>query len=274
MQWSEGQEQAPIEPARSFAGEAKSRSQASPDPLGTDAEGRSRRLRSARLNEDPNRVSVLGPRRRRRRNQAAFYALAILTVSTVLAGWRIWQLERTLARMETTSAALIDEIHRMRREVSEALVRSAPSRSIDERDVAALRSRSPEDADLLAEILRLDREHVGWSESGDNPQDGFHSAGFVGYVLRETGHTMGFLELASDPGESSQHLFQSLRYKESPVAGDLVFYPGDIVLFYFPDRQGRPFVMGMTPKGIRAFDPAFAEPLGYREFRFGGRLRS
>jgi hypothetical protein len=85
---------------------------------------------------------------------------------------------------------------------------------------------------------------------------------------------MGFLELASDPAESSQHLFSSLRYKQSPEPGDLVFYPGDIVLFYFVDRSGRPFVIGMTPRGIRALEPGFAEPLGYREFRFGGRVHS
>jgi hypothetical protein len=36
------------------------------------------------------------------------------------------------------------------------------------------------------------------------------------------------------------------------------------VLFYYLDREGRPFVIGMTPMGIAALEPEFATPVGYR----------
>lgn len=270
MHWNESQDHVPSEAGGSKDGTEEEQGL----QVGAPGGHRLRRLRSARVNDNPNRVSVLRPRRRRQNHNVALYALAILGLSTGLASWRVWHLEKSLARMEEAALALTDEIHRMRREVSEALVRGAPTRDVDERDAQALRRAHPEEGEILAQILRLRRERVAWAESANDPQIGFHSAGFVGHVLRETGHTMGFLELASDPGESSLHLFSSLRYKQTPEPGDLVFYPGDIVLFYFQDRSGRPFVIGMTPRGIRAFDPGFAEPQGYREFRFGGRIRS
>jgi hypothetical protein len=41
-----------------------------------------------------------------------------------------------------------------------------------------------------------------------------------------------------------------------------VFYPAGYALFWFVDRNNRPFVIGMTPTGIVALEPNFAERTG------------
>lgn len=229
---------------------------------------------SERVNETTQRTTARPRRRPPGTSPILSYGSAFLAVTVVAAGWRIWVLEKQVDGLEAANTSYAEELLRTRREMSDALVRGAAARAVDERDAQALRARHPDEAELLSTILSLAREGVTWSETGDNRSTGFHSAAFVGHVLRATGHTMGFLELASDPAVSRDKLFQNLRYKASPAVGDLVFYPGDMVLFYFADRNGRPFVVGMTPRGIRALSPDFVEPLGFREFRFAGRVRS
>jgi hypothetical protein len=232
-------------------------------------------MRSETVNEAaPPRPPRPFRRARRETHPGLVYGFLFLIAAVVGAGVRIWVLEKNIDRLESQVGAYADQIVAMQREMSDALVRGAPRREVNERDVQALRAHHPEEAEILGVILSLQREGVAWSGTGDSRSTGFHSAAFVAHVLRTTGHTMGFLELVADASASRDRLYQSLRYKEAPSIGDLVFYPGDLVFFYLADRAGRPFVIGMTPRGIRALEPSFTEPLGYREFRFAGRVRS
>lgn len=234
-----------------------------------------------RVTELPERVREFRPkpprvarRPRKEASPALAYGFLFLVAAVVAAAARIWVLERDVDRLQAENQAHMDHVVAMQREMSDALVRGAPGREVNERDVQSLRVRNPEEAEILSAILSLGREGVVWSDTGDDRTAGFHSTAFAAHVLRATGHTMGFLELSGDATASRDRLFQSLRYKETPSIGDLVFYPGDLVLFYFADRNGQPFVIGMTPRGIRALEPSFTEPLGYREYRFAGRVGS
>jgi hypothetical protein len=79
----------------------------------------------------------------------------------------------------------------------------------------------------------------------------------------------GALPSADGAGEGdllarSRRLFDTLPAAGSPEPGDLVFYPSGYVLFWYVDQRNQPFVIGMTPSGIIALEPDFAQRVGVR----------
>jgi hypothetical protein len=197
-------------------------------------------------------------------------------VSVVLLGHAMVALygaNQQVAALEEETGALNAEIERVEHELRTALIQKQHLRPVDGRDVRALRRHSSREAELLESILDLRSGGVSWAGAGADLEEGFDSPSFVSYVLREFDLTMGYLKLGDDPHTSSRILFENLRYVPEPEIGDLIFYPAGYVFFYFQNRRGQPFVIGMTPYGIQALDPQFAEPMGYRNFWFAGTVQ-
>jgi hypothetical protein len=197
-------------------------------------------------------------------------------VSVVLLGHALVSLygaNQQVSTLQQETGALNAEIERVEQELRTSLIQKRHLRPIDGRDVRALRQHSPRDAELLESILDLRSGGVTWASSGADLEKGFDSPSFVSYVLREFDLTMGYLKLGDDPHTSSRILFENLRYVPEPEIGDLIFYPAGYVFFYFQNRRGQPFVIGMTPHGIQALDPQFAEPSGFRNFWFAGTVQ-
>lgn len=131
---------------------------------------------------------------------------------------------------------------------------------VDWVDVKFVASKYLAQSRLLERILQLRERNVTWNLAGRTPNEGFNSPTFAAYVLSS-------LRLLDSNRESekqdllaaSQWLRSSLQQVTKPEVGDVVFYPAGYALFYFLDQQNRPFVIGMTPSGIVALDPKFAE---------------
>src|SRR5207249_3726770 len=119
---------------------------------------------------------------------------------------------------------------------------------------------------LLEKILVLRNQGTRWTLGGKSPPEGFDSPGFAAFVLQETNHLPFSAQGAA--GQMRRMLGDRLTPVQQPEAGDLVFYRTGYVMFYFKDPQNRPFVVGMTPFGITALNPQFAEVTGYRRFLF------
>ena len=64
--------------------------------------------------------------------------------------------------------------------------------------------------------------------------------------------------------KGGKHTMDTLAPATQPQPGDVVFYPSGYALFWFVDHNQQPFVVGMTPNGIVALEPNFAERIGVR----------
>ena len=176
-----------------------------------------------------------------------------------------------IARYREDIERLDVQLQETRRELEETRERleqtadmSRFTHPLDPVDLKDLFSRYPHASRGLELIMHLRERNVGWRLGGQNPDVGFDSPSFAAFVLQE----LGLLEDGFEPGESllatSRRLFERLPPTGSPEVGDLVFYPAGYVLFFYRDRDGQPFVIGMTPMGIAALEPEFASQLGYR----------
>ncbi len=136
---------------------------------------------------------------------------------------------------------------------------------IDPVDLKVIFSRFPRQARALARIMQLKEQGVGWHLGGQKPSIGFDSPSFATYVLNELHLPGGQVQPGDTLLATSRRLFDALPPINRPQVGDLAFYPAGYVLFYFEDKDRKPFVIGMTPSGIAALDPDFAKPVGYRK---------
>ena len=114
------------------------------------------------------------------------------------------------------------------------------------KEFAALFARA---AEILFIADEMRRRNVGWSMA-NREGAGYNSPGFAGVVLQRLGRLPRDLPpatvLADLPRESGP-----------PRVGDIVVYDGGYSMFYFRDRQGVEFVVGMTPIGIAALKYEF-----------------
>jgi hypothetical protein len=169
-----------------------------------------------------------------------------------------------IERLDAQLAETQRELEETRERLEQTADMSRFTHPIDLVDLKDLFSRYPEAARGLELIMDMRERNVGWRLGGQSPDVGFDSPSFAAFVLQE----LGLLERAFEPGDSllatSRRLYERLAPARAPEVGDLVFYPAGYVLFYYRDRDGRPFVIGMTPMGIAALDPDFAQAVGYR----------
>lgn len=176
--------------------------------------------------------------------------------------------------LEVQVGSYKDQVTQLKAQLEEARKKLAAAvdlgqyvRRINYVDAKELASRFPGSELLLLEILQLRERGTEWKLGGQSPQEGFDSPSFAMYILRQM-HASG---LEPRPGESlleaSRRLRESLPPADNPRTGDLVFYPAGYALFYFADPHEGPFVLGMTPFGITALKPNFAQVVDYRRVR-------
>jgi hypothetical protein len=119
---------------------------------------------------------------------------------------------------------------------------------IDLADAKQLMSVSPPLGELLVKILEFKRRDLPFSFA-NNPDAGFTSPGFAGYVLQ----TLRKLPADIPPDAALRRLPSALE----PRLGDIIQYETGFALFYLQDRRRLPFVIGMTPAGIAALNLDF-----------------
>jgi cell wall-associated NlpC family hydrolase len=136
---------------------------------------------------------------------------------------------------------------------------------IDMVDMKMIFSTVPSNvANVLGTVLEQRERDVGWRLGGTAPEQGFDSPSFAAFVLERHRALPPAAAGGADLLSRSRRLFRDLPTATTPQPGDLVFYPSGYALFYFIDQRREPFVVGMTPSGIVALDPDFAEPVGVR----------
>lgn len=209
-----------------------------------------------------------------------FYATSQLTTATK----QVDSLRTEAKTYEDRIAVLTDEVGSRTKEIEDLQTKlqtleqqlkqttqlSRFTHPMDLVDLKTIFSRAPAVAPVLGTILEQRERDVGWSLGGTDPTRGFDSPSFAAFVLRQHG------ALPSEDGaagedllERSRRLFDTLPPTTgTPQPGDLVFYPAGYALFWFIDRNARPFVIGMTPTGIVALEPNFAERIGVRRPKY------
>lgn len=124
--------------------------------------------------------------------------------------------------------------------------------------VKHIASNYGDQSELLLDIYGM--QNVPWKLSGESPEEGFDSPGFAAYML----DTHGLLNVPLSSVRYQRQLREVLPVRSrAPQMGDLVFYALGYTMFYFEDEQGTPFVVGMTPVGVLALRPDFAQVIGY-----------
>jgi hypothetical protein len=134
-------------------------------------------------------------------------------------------------------------------------------------DMRTVSIRYPREARILERLVDLRRQGIRWYPLGQSLEEGFDSAGFAAFTLRELKAPVAEIERGENLFGVISRIWTRLPSVHPPRPGDLVFYPDGYVLFYFEDQFRRPFVMGMTPFGILPLNPDFAKVIGYRRVR-------
>ncbi len=131
---------------------------------------------------------------------------------------------------------------------------------------ARLYANNPQAGALIARMLgvldMLYRESPPYNPQGSTLQEGFTSASFALHVLREIGRVPPQRSPILEQSELREYLLANgmrPRPDNRPQPGDVVLYKDGFTMFYFPDPQQRPFVIGMTPGGVKLLPPDFTE---------------
>jgi cell wall-associated NlpC family hydrolase len=166
------------------------------------------------------------------------------------------------ARTQTIEA-LQGEIRALEDKLQQTTQLSRYLHPIDFVDQKSIYSMDPRSAPVLGTVLELRERGVFWRLGGTLPEQGFDSPSFAAYVLERHGALpSGGSHAGTELLPRSRRLFESLPHVDEPRSGDLVFYPSGYVLFWFVDQRRQPFVIGMTPSGIVALEPDFAQRIG------------
>ena len=187
---------------------------------------------------------------------------------------RIQELDKQLQKSNLEMKHLNDQIYNLRFNLSDLNARVLPPAKIPSRDIYPLNLidlniifiRHPREAQVLRRILELYRQRVRWNPKGQSPEEGFDSAGFAAFILREPNLSGGEMK-AGESLRTIAHIWKELSPISQPASDDLVFYPDGYVMFHFEDQNRRPFVIGMTPLGILGLNPHFARAIGCRRVR-------
>ncbi len=190
----------------------------------------------------------------RRETRVFVRTLLVVLIPVVVAAIWLWT---TLSAISNANSELVNvqaELVGMQERVSALQLKLRDAANFDDNrheldwsDAKAIFSRV-EWASLLLSIHELQEAGVGWDLS-NTPERGFHSPGFAEYVLdRSFGLSLSDLERTEN-----QH----------PRPGDVVVYDTGYTMFYFRDRDGIEFVIGMTPVGIVALKYDFGPKRRY-----------
>jgi hypothetical protein len=148
------------------------------------------------------------------------------------------QAKTDLAKTQDLYAVAQNQLH-------QATDMARASHAINPDDLKAIIVRNPPPAENILEAILESRDVAKWNLYGNSPEEGFNSPNFANYILKRSGISAPSLE----GGETT----------DTPRPGDLAFYPGGTVMFYFRDANDQPFVIGMTPLGVLSLNPDFAK---------------
>lgn len=162
--------------------------------------------------------------------------------------------------LENTIGGLEKHIHELEVRIEETMVFDRNRYQMDWTNAKSLLSSvySSRQERLILDIIGMKMEGVGWKLNGYSPEVGFDSPSFAAWLLNKN-------ELLRIEPSQRYRLPEMLPETDNPRTGDLVFYDSGYAMFYFRDRSGHPFCIGMTPLGIVALEINF----GPRLLRFG-----
>lgn len=194
---------------------------------------------------------------------AAQLLIAFITVAIILiVGLKIKpliekkaELEKTVVSLENTIGGLEKHIHELEVRIEETMVFDRNRYQMDWANAKSLLSGSDSRQErLILDIIGMKMEGVGWKLNGYSPEDGFDSPSFAAWLLNKN-------ELLRIEPSQRYRLPEMLPETDNPRIGDLVFYDSGYAMFYFRDRYGHPFCIGMTPLGIAALEINFGPKL-------------
>jgi uncharacterized protein YoxC len=165
-------------------------------------------------------------------------------------------------------AELQSQLTDTQKALSEAVSLSRSVRPIDYANAKEFAGRFPGNESLLQDLLDLRQRRIKWKSGGQSPQEGFDSAGFAMYILKQKRASGVELRPGESLSDASHSLYEKLPPTTQPKTGDLAFYSAGYAMFYFADPREGPFVLGMTPVGITALKADFAKPIGYRQVQW------
>ena len=201
---------------------------------------------------------------------AAQLLIAVITVAIILiVGLKIKpliekkvELEQTVVSLERNKVNLENTIHDLERNVNELETRIRETTVFDRnryqmdwaRAKSLLSVASPRQEGLILDIIDMKYSNVGWKLNGYSPEAGFDSPSFAAYLLNKN-------DLLKIEPSQRYRLPEILPETNDPRIGDLIFYDSGYAMFYFRDRNGHPFCIGMTPLGIAALEINFGPRL-------------
>jgi len=194
---------------------------------------------------------------------AAQLLIAVITVAIIMiVGLKIKpliekkaELEKTVVKLENTIGGLEKHIHELEVRIEETMVFDRNRYQMDWANAKSLLSGSDSRQErLILDIIGMKMEGVGWKLNGYSPEEGFDSPSFAAWLLNKN-------ELLRIEPSQRYRLPEMLPETDNPRIGDLVFYDSGYAMFYFRDRYGHPFCIGMTPLGIAALEINFGPKL-------------
>lgn len=199
---------------------------------------------------------------------AAQLLIAVITVAIILiVGLKIKpliekkaELEKTVLSLENTIGGLEKNINELEVRIQETMVFDRNRYQMDWTNAKSLLSSvySSRQERLILDIIRMKMDGVSWKLNGYSPETGFDSPGFAAWLLNKN-------EILRIEPSRRYRLPEMLPETDNPQIGDLIFYDSGYAMFYFRDRYGHPFCIGMTPLGIAALEINF----GPRLIRYG-----
>lgn len=199
---------------------------------------------------------------------AAQLLIAVITVAIILiVGLKIKpliekkaELEKTVLSLENTIGGLEKNINELEVRIQETMVFDRNRYQMDWTNAKSLLSSvySSRQERLILDIIRMKMDGVSWKLNGYSPETGFDSPGFAAWLLNKN-------EILRIEPSRRYRLPEMLPETDNPQIGDLIFYDSGYAMFYFRDRYGHPFCIGMTPLGIVALEINF----GPRLIRYG-----
>jgi hypothetical protein len=194
---------------------------------------------------------------------AAQLLIAVITVAIILiVGLKIKPLIEKKAELEKTVVSLESNIRDLERNVNELETRIRETTVFDRNryqlnwgnSKLLLSSANLKQEKIILDIFDMKYSGVGWKLNGYSPEVGFDSPSFAAYLLNK--HSLVQIDASQ-----RYRLPDLLPETDNPQSGDLIFYDSGYAMFYFRDRYGHPFCIGMTPLGIAALEINFGPKL-------------
>lgn len=169
----------------------------------------------------------------------------------------ILSLRQESATLESKVQSLEGTIQELEKHISDTMVFDRHRYQVDWGISKSLASNS-RNAQIVDDIFSMKYQNVPWKLGGTSPETGFDSPSFAAYLLIRKNKII-------DVDFSDRYRLRELiPPADRPKNGDLIFYDTGYTMFYFKDRTGHPFCIGMTPLGIVALEIEFGPRLlGY-----------